>query len=193
MPIKFKHLIHDVFYILYFTIMISWWVSIVKSNPYKDEIPVVTKQEVIETVETEIDYSLLYSYKEDVRNDTCLELSVEDATLLMQIARSEGGETLEGQLWVMGTILNRLNSDKFPDSIYEIVSQTNPMQFEVYWTGKYKTADVNVNSHLALAELEKGNNPTMGAIYFEANTNSDNSWHKTKTFIKEVAGNRYYK
>ena len=191
MPIKFKHLIHDVFYILYFTIMISWWISIVKSNPYKDEIPVVTKQEVIETIETEIDYSLLYSYKEDVKNDTCLELSVEDATLLMQIARSEGGETLEGQLWVMGVILNRLNNEQFPNTIEEIVSQKR--QFEVYSSGAYKKADVNINSHLALAELEKGNNPTMGAIYFEANTNSDNSWHKTKTFIKEVAGNRYYK
>ena len=171
--------------------MITWWLSIVRANPYKDEIPVTVKQDVIETIETEIDYSLLYSYKEDVRNDTCLELSVEDATLLMQIARSEGGETLEGQLWVMGVILNRLNNEQFPNTIKEIVSQTG--QFEVYTSGGYLKADVNINSHLALAEIEKGNNPTQGALYFEANTNSDNSWHKSRTFIKEVTGNRYYK
>ena len=42
--------------------------------------------------------------------------------------------------------------------------------------------------------IEGGWNETNGALYWEANTNSSDSWHKQNlTFIKEVEGNLYYK
>lgn len=142
---------------------------------------------------TDDELSLLYSLNEQPQNDKCLELTVEDATLLMQIARAEGGESEEGQLWVMAAIMNRVASDEFPDSIYEVVSQENPTQFEVFMNGSYKKVELNSNSHMALAELEMGYNPTMGAVWFESNSNSDHSWHKSKIFIKEVEGNLFYR
>lgn len=155
--------------------------------------------EVIETQElrtlTKEDYEKLYTLKDDVRktDDRIVELSQSDAWLLMQIARSEGGKTLQGQLWVMGVLLNRINSEDFPNTLYEVVSQDNPIQFEVYKTGKYKEAELEPSSHLALAMIEKGINPTNGAIWFEATSNSDYSWHKQKEFVAEVEGNLYYK
>lgn len=167
-----------------------------------DPEKVVTEDGCIEEEEIEIEpihyltddeLSLLYSLNEQPQNDKCLELTVEDATLLMQIARAEGGESEEGQLWVMAAIMNRVASDEFPDSIYEVVSQENPTQFEVFMNGSYKKVELNSNSHMALAELEMGYNPTLGAVYFESNSNSSHSWHKTKNFIKEVEGNLFYR
>lgn len=165
-----------------------------------DPEEVVTEDECIEEEEiepihylTDDELSLLYSLNEQPQNDKCLELTVEDATLLMQIARAEGGESEEGQLWVMAAIMNRVASDEFPDSIYEVVSQENPTQFEVFMNGSYKKVELNSNSHMALAELEMGYNPTLGAVYFESNSNSSHSWHKTKNFIKEVEGNLFYR
>lgn len=153
-------------------------------------------QEPIETVQilTDKDFEKLYSYKQDIRkhDPKIVELFQSDAWLMMQIARSEGGSTLIGQLWVMRVILNRLENGNFGDSIYEIVSADN--QFEVFSNGSYKDAEINANTHLALALIEGGWDETDNALYFESTSNSDESWHKlNRTFVKEVEGNRYYK
>lgn len=156
-----------------------------------------TPQEVIETntVYTEIDYSLLYTCRPTVTHYTnpyIVELSYIDAVLLMKLARAEGGPTLDGQLWSMRTVINRLNSNQFPNSIKDVIEEDG--QFEVVTTGAYINADVNSNTHIALAMIESGWNETEGALYFESSTNSTHSWHKTHlTFVKEVEGQRYYK
>lgn len=143
---------------------------------------------------TDEDLSKLYTCKQDVRkyDKNIVEVSEEDARLLLCVSREEGGPTLEGQLWALRTILNRVDSDKFPNTVYDVI--TGDGQFEVYETGKYLTADVNSNTHLALAKIEAGWNSTQGALYWEADTNSDNSWHKKNLeYITTVEGNRYYK
>jgi hypothetical protein len=196
-------LLFDVFALAIAIIFFIIWIKAFKGAiaTYKSErskeiaSTEITTVEIVETdikdVLTEYDYSKLYSYKEQGYSDTCLTITVDEAALLMKVARSEGGDTKEGQLWIMGVILNRLNDERFPNTIEEVISQKG--QFEVYRTGVYKEADVNTNSHLALADLESGINPTQGAVWFEANTNSDHSWHKKKEFIAEVEGNRFYK
>ena len=202
---RLKRFLFDVFALAIAIIFFIIWIDAFKGAiaTYKSErnkeiaSTEITTVEIVETdikdVLTEYDYSKLYSYKEQGYSDTCLTITVEEADLLMKVARSEGGDTKEGQLWIMGVILNRLNDERFPNTIEEVISQRNPVQFYVYWSGKYKNADVNVNSHLALAALESGINPTQGAVWFESNTNSDHSWHKKKEFIAEVEGNRFYK
>ena len=171
--------------------------SEVKSQPPIKEVNITpvsaSKEEVVETkILTDDELSKLYTCQDDIGEDRTVEFCFEDAQLLMQIARAEGGESLEGQKWVMGVILNRLNDGTFGDSIYKIVSAKG--QFEVFSSGAYKKADVNTNSHLALAEIESGWNETEGALYFESSCNSSKSWHKqNRTFIREVDGNIYYR
>ena len=156
---------------------------------------------VVETMElpelphylTDEDLSRLYTCKGDIRKDdqNIIELSYDDAQLLMKVGRCEGGPGEEGQLWVMNTIYNRLEQ-KWGNSLWEILN--NEKQFAVVTSGAYKNADVNVNSHIALAKLEMGIDPTDGALYWESNTNSPDSWHKRNlSFIKEVEGNLFYK
>lgn len=142
---------------------------------------------------TDEQLSLLYSCKQDIRkkDDSIVELSQSDAWLLMQVGRCEGGASLIGQMWAMRTILNRLDAG-WSDSLLGVLTMDN--QFEVISSGKYKSADINVETHLALACIESGWNDTEGALYWESNANSDESWHKKNlTFIKEVEGNIYYK
>lgn len=186
-------------------LLLSCFMSVMVAINYKSEkivdIPERSSEtdpiEIVETepihILTDTELSNLYSYKEQIKNEKCLELSVDDALLLMQVARAEGGESKTGQLWVMCAIMNRIESDLFPNTVYGVVSQDNPIQFEVFKSGKYKTADINSNTHMALAELEMGFNPTQGAVWFEANSNSSKSWHKSKEFVAEVDGNLYYR
>lgn len=160
----------------------------------------IETSEIIDTVEikylTDADFSRLYSLKDETIGKDLIELTQSEAQLLMMVGRSEGGDTLEGQLWTMRTLLNRVESNE-PDfkklsTIGEVVFQDG--QFQVVSTGAYKKADVNPYSHIALAMIEGGWDETDGALWFEASTNSSNSWHcKNLTLVKEVAGQRYYK
>lgn len=143
---------------------------------------------------TDSDLSRLYSCKPDYRltNTQIIQLTYDEAQMLMEVSRAEGGPTLLGQLWTMRTIINRVQSNDFPDNVIDVVTEEG--EFEVVWTGKYKDAEINVNTHIALAMIEQGWNMTEGALFFEASSNTENSWHaKNLTFIKEVEGNRYYK
>ena len=143
---------------------------------------------------TQEDLSQLYTLKTDGRliNTQIIQLTYDEAQMLMKVSRAEGGPTLLGQLWTMRVIINRVQSNDFPDNVIDVVTEEG--EFEVVWTGKYKDAEINVNTHIALAMIEGGWNKTQGALYFEANSNTENSWHaKNLTFIKEVEGNRYYK
>ena len=108
-----------------------------KARQENEEIEIIETQE-LRTL-TKEDYEKLYSCKQDVRktDEKIVEFSQFEAWLMMLIARSEGGKTLQGQLWVMGVLLNRINSEDFPNTLYEVVTQDNPIQFEVYKTGKY--------------------------------------------------------
>ena len=142
---------------------------------------------------THEDFEKLYTCKQDIRktDPNIIELSTDDAYLLMSVARIEAGPGLKGQLWIMNTIYNRYEQG-WGDSLWEILNDET--QFEVVTSGRYQTAKINSNSHHALALLESGYDPTEGALYWESNTNSPNSWHKKNlTFIQEVGGNLYYR
>lgn len=154
-------------------------------------------EEVVETQKikylTDYELSLLYTCCDDVRvkDDRIVELSLSDAILLMQVAREEGGTSCIGQLWVMRTILNRLDAG-WASTIWDVLTMDN--QFEVVTSGKYKDADLNASSHIALALIESGWNETQGALYWESTSNSPDSWHKQNLqLIAEVEGNLFYK
>jgi len=137
------------------------------------------------------DFQQLYSLKEQPINDTCPCFTYEECQMLMKIARSEGGTDLKAQALIMRVVLNRIASDDFPNTIKGVVFEDN--QFSAVSDGNYDSADVNANSHLALAEIEKGWDESDGALYFEATWLEDSWQSQNKEFLFEYSGTRYYK
>ena len=61
--------------------------------------------------------------------------SVDDIELLALVTIAEAeGESEEGKRLVIDTILNRVDSDIFPDTIYDVVYQSG--QFSSMWNGR---------------------------------------------------------
>ena len=134
-----------------------------------------TKPNVVELLKEEIHETQNW---DEGTCDHTLQLSQEDAWRLMKLSAAEAGnQNAFGQYLVMRVVLNRLNSEDYPDSIEKIISQRGKKngkwvyQFQTYGTGAYEKAVPNVDGHLALAILEKNEAPDTEIIAFEANWN----------------------
>ena len=175
------------------SICIITWISKAEEKQVPD---IVETKEIDYTIYTLTDEKLsklcTYHLEKRVVDENIVELDYTDAQLLMKIARAEGGPTLEGQLWSMRVILNRVGNESFGKTLEEVVFQKG--QFEVVIKGIWQNVELNSDSHIALAMIEGGWDETDGALYFEASSNTKNSWHaKNLTLVKEVEGQRYYK
>lgn len=119
-----------------------------------------------------------------------IDIDYEDAQMLMKIAQAEAeidGE--EGMAMVMAVVLNRVEDKRFPDSIKGVIFQEK--QFSPIADGRYYQAEPDVNCHLALAEIEKGNYKWVDALYFE---NSKGSWQQEECdYLYTVGHHRFYK
>lgn len=166
-----------------------------KVNNPKTYKPVVVTEKVVEKEPvhylTDEDFSRLYTLISDVKNDLCLDLTVEDAIKLMKIAICEGGDDVKAQCLIMRVILNRLASDAFPNSIDEIIHQYK--QFSTVQNGRYDKAEPTSNSHIALGLIEGGWDESQGALYFEASFLKDSWQSENREFLFEYAGTRYYR
>lgn len=84
-----------------------------------------------------------------------VEITYDEAQDLLKIAAAEGGnQGVYGQLLIMIVIMNRVRSSEFPNSISEVIRQDG--QFESVTNGMFNVAEPTADTHLALAELEKG-------------------------------------
>lgn len=157
-------------------------------------------QEVVDTMElpptteylTEQDLSTLYTCKEyEAPTDTdIVEISYSDAQLLMRISVCEDCTDAYSQAYVMSVILNRVESENFPNTIREVIYEDN--QFSPVDDGRFDTAEPDVNSHLALAMIESGEVST-DYLYFEALSVEDSWQSKHRQVAKEYGGTRYYR
>ena len=95
----------------------------------------------------------------------------QESLVLQKIAIAEAGvEGIGGMAFVMQTVLNRVESDEFPDTIYDVVSEYG--QFSSFSNGSYQKAQPTENSRKALLLLNALQN--QGQLYFEIT--SENSW-----------------
>lgn len=118
-----------------------------------------------------------------------------DSYLLRKIAMAEAeGEDTEGKALVMLTVLNRVNDEKFPDSIEGVITELNA--FTSYWDGRYDSVEPDADCLKALRLIvDKQWDESQGATYFEVNPDGD-TWHSRNlqklfthgnhTFYKEM-------
>lgn len=119
-----------------------------------------------------------------------MDWDAEDAYLLAKIAMAEAeGEDVEGKALVILVVLNRVWSDKFPDSIPEVIFQKR--QFSPVGNGRFDRVEPNRECYeaLELIQLNKWDE-SQGALYFESE--GESSWHRDNLHFLFRHGNHYF-
>lgn len=198
-------LLGDLFYLLFLTVGVAILCGIllcilkIKVNAAEsraDALPDIYEIAKKTTVHilTDEELSQLYTCKPQETNDTCIYLTQEEAELLMKIAVVEDYTSVESQANIMLVILNRVQDPLFPDNVKDVIYQKwkGKYQFAVVSNGTLETAEPDVNSHLALAMIEKGE-ISSEALYFEAEW-AKNTWQsRNLEYVGTVGETKFYK
>lgn len=94
--------------------------------------------------------------------------------ILERIVEAESGDqTIKGRQMVANVILNRMKSEKFPNSVREIVFAGR--QFSPVSNGSYYRVKVSARTKKAVEKALKEKDNTNGALYFMYRAGSDSS------------------
>lgn len=150
------------------------------------EIPSFTTESE-ETVGFERKYvtTVTASYEEQVSNRWGIELTEEEIDLLAKIVWVEArGESKEGQRAVVEVVFNRMTSDLFPDTLYDVLSQKKPTQFSS-WKHREK-AKPTEKEYNSIYEVLNGNSNILreDTLYFATK--------KLKTRLDVKIGDHYF-
>ena len=92
-------------------------------------------------------------------------LSESDYNTLLRIVQAEsGGCDITGKILVANVILNRVDSDEFPNSIHGVVYQKS--QFSPVIDGSINRCKVSDETREAVERALNGEDPSEGALYF---------------------------
>ena len=153
--------------------------------PYVSNLVTFEPQTEEESSEVEIDYYPEFTYSKD--------WSAKDSYLLAKIAMAEAeGCSTRTKTLVIMTVLNRVWSDEFPDTIEEVILQEN--QFSPIDNGRWDRVEPNEDCWEAVkVVMEAKYDYSGGATYFESCDNEDN-WHsRNLEFLYKSDGLRFYK
>ncbi len=158
-------------------LLISGIIFLLFSLDVKAEIKPLVPKDIVET--TPIEPNIVTLLKDEVRytanwdantSDSTIEITYQDAQLLMMVAQAEGGnQQKSGMKRIMEVILNRVNDPMFPDTVQEVVYQSG--QFESVTNGSIYQVEISAECHEALAELEKNKDNDKQIIAFETSVN----------------------
>lgn len=104
------------------------------------------------------------------------QLSDKDYEALIRIVEAEaGGEDQDGKLLVANVVLNRVNNESFPDTVWEVVMQKEQgvAQFSPTVDGRYQSVKVSTDTKEAVERALYGEDISQGALYFCAREKAD--------------------
>ncbi|MCI5874958.1 MAG: cell wall hydrolase [Clostridiales bacterium] len=105
--------------------------------------------------------------EETYQNRWNISLTAEEIDLLAKIVWLESrGEPQEGQEAIVEVIFNRMVSDKYPDTLYDVLSQKNPVQF-CSWKNR-ESAKPTEKEYQSIANVLNGNTNILrnDTLYF---------------------------
>lgn len=114
-------------------------------------------------------------------------LNEKDLEALLRIVEAEaGGEDEEGKLLVANVVLNRVENEKFPDTVCEVVFQRDNgvTQFSPVSNGRYWTVEISKETVKAVERALEGEDNSQGALYFAARKYADSD--KMKWFDEKL-------
>lgn len=108
------------------------------------------------------------------------------AKIIMCEAEGESQECKEYVGWV---VLNRVESDKFPDNIHDVIFQKN--QFTPIFDGRWEMVEPNKDCYNAAYTVINTCEQLTDALYFESC--KGDSWHsRNLTKVAEIDNIRFY-
>lgn len=121
-------------------------------------------------------------------NNSNINISQSDIKLLAQVVHHESlGEPREGQLAVVNTLLNRLNDDRFPNTIHEIVYQPRQIS-HVHLVPTLPILD----EHIAVVkEAVNGPDNTGGALFWFNPNIAACGWQWSRQGTVTIGGHRF--
>lgn len=127
-------------------------------------------------------------------------LGEEDLEVLLRIVEAEaGGEDEDGKLLVANVVLNRVDDEKFPETVREVVFQreNGVSQFSPVSNGSYYQVQISEETVNAVERALLGEDISEGALYFAARQYADSEkmkWFDNNlTFLFEHGGHEFFK
>lgn len=127
-------------------------------------------------------------------------LAEDELEVLMRIVEAEAGnEDEEGKLLVANVVLNRVDSDSFPDTVTEVVFQQSEgvTQFSPVASGRYYSVEISQETMAAVERALAGEDISEGALYFASRKYASSSkmrWFDEKlTYLFRHGGHEFYK
>ena len=115
-------------------------------------------------------------------------LTDDEADLLLRVGSLEGGEAnKDGIAHVMQVILNRVESDKFPDSVEGVVFESG----QFCTASQLAIANITSEAYQALDEVIFGEFGDNKALYFESLEGK--AWSKCHEYLFTYGGHDFYK
>jgi len=111
---------------------------------------------------------------------------------LCRITQAEaGGEDIKGRILVVNVVMNRVKSNRFPNTIKEVIFAPN--QFEPTRNGAYKKAEVSDGTREAVRRALEGEDHSQGALFFRSTRGLEGSWHQTAlTYLFTYGGHAFF-
>lgn len=128
------------------------------------------------------------NYKQDTKENKYTE---DDIYLWAKIVMCEAeGESQLCKEYIAQVIKNRVDSNEFPDTIYDVIFQKN--QFTPTFNGRWERVEPNQDCYDAVYTVINSDAQLIDALYFECC--DGDSWHsRNLTKIAEEDGTRFYK
>ncbi len=107
---------------------------------------------------------------------TSIVMAQEEYDVLTRIVEAEAGnEDEKGRMLVAGVVLNRVNNKKFPDTVVDVVfqSENGTAQFSPVSNGRYYSVKVSEATVQAVDKVLAGEDVTEGALYFASRKHAD--------------------
>ena len=164
-----------------------------KSEIQKREREVVKECINLETVEqVELPKAPVNPYQD-------LQLSETDYEALCRIVQAEaGGEDERGKILVAEVILNRVLTEGFEDTVYDVIFEKSggSAQFAPTVDGRYFTVDVTEESREAVESALHGEDFSEGALFFSARSKAnpnDMAWFdRNLKWLFQYGGHEFY-
>lgn len=169
---------------------------------YKGNTPEVTvdnREKTLGIVTSVSSPQRVIDYGTITRELLSYDISQEEYEMLLKIVEAEaGGEDTEGKILVANVVLNRVESEKFPDTIEEVIFQKNGKvtQFSPIADGRYYTVEVSEDTIEAVNRALSGEDLSQGALYFAARSSADSGnmrwFDRHLTFLFKHGGHEFF-